>query len=186
MWVRFLKRRLSNNFFLPLHQHCVAHTLDLIATNEVDKAASQGPSRKLYRSAMSKCSSIWNKAHNSTLASEATEDIASKKVTEPCVTRWSSEYHAISKLIALTDDQLGQICEDLGVSSKLHPCEIAFLKKYSTVLQPLTFSIDLLQGEEVFSWLSPTIINLKSKPPEKILYLLQHSMHTSSLQSLRL
>jgi hypothetical protein len=129
---------------------------------------------------MSKCSSIWSKAYRSTLASEATEDIASKKVTVPCVTRWSSEYRVISKLIALTDDQLGQICEDLGVSSKLHHCEIAFLKKYSTVLQPLTFSIDLLQGEEVFSWLSPTIINLKSKLSEKILYLLQHSLHTST------
>ncbi|CDQ75434.1 unnamed protein product [Oncorhynchus mykiss] len=118
MWVRFLKRRLSNNFFLPLHQHCVAHTLDLIATNEVDKAASQGPSRKLYRSAMSKCSSIWNKAHNSTLASDPIEDIANMKVTVPCVTRWSSEYRAISKPMALTDDQLGQISEELGMSRK--------------------------------------------------------------------
>ncbi|XP_045081174.1 uncharacterized protein LOC123492602 [Coregonus clupeaformis] len=119
---------------------------------------------------MSKCSSIWNKAHRSTLASEAIEDIASMKVTVPCVTRWSSEYCAISKLIAPTDDQLGKICEDLGVSSKRHPCEIAFLKEYSTALQPLAFSIDLLQGEKkcFLGFLIPTILSLKSKLSEKM------------------
>ena len=73
------------NFLLPPHESCVAHTLNLIATNEVDKVASQGPSQKLCRSAMSKCSSIWNKVHRSTIASKATEDIASMKVNISCV-----------------------------------------------------------------------------------------------------
>lgn len=50
------------HFFLPPHQRCAAHTLNLIATNEVDKAASKGPPWKVYRSAVEKCSFIWNKA----------------------------------------------------------------------------------------------------------------------------
>lgn len=35
------------HFFLP-PQRCAAHTLNLIATNEVHKAASKGPSQKVY------------------------------------------------------------------------------------------------------------------------------------------
>lgn len=98
------------HFFLPSHQRCAAHTLNLIATNEVDKAASKGPSRKVYLIAMGKCASIWNKAHRSSVAAEAVKDIANMRVSVPCITSWSSEYMAISKLIGLTEDQLGDIC----------------------------------------------------------------------------
>ena len=83
------------HFSLPPHQRCAAHTLNLIATNGVDKAASTGSSRKMYRSAMGKCASIWNKAHRSSAAAEAVQDIANMRVSVPCVTRWSSEYLAI-------------------------------------------------------------------------------------------
>ncbi len=48
----------GEQLFLPQHQRCAAHKLKLIATNEIHKAASNGPSRKLSRSAMAKCSSI--------------------------------------------------------------------------------------------------------------------------------
>lgn len=166
------------HFFLPPHQRCAAHTLNLIATNEVDKAASKGPSRKVYRSAMGKCAAIWNKAHRSSAAAEAVEDIANMKVCVPCVTRWSSEYMAISKLIGLTQDQLDDICGRLGVS-RLHPHEMTFLKEYVAVLQPLAQSIDLLQGEKkcYLGFLIPTILSLKSKLSDKLL----HATYTANI-----
>ncbi|KAL0152377.1 hypothetical protein M9458_052100, partial [Cirrhinus mrigala] len=34
----------GEQFFLPQQQRCAAHTLNLIATNEIHKAASNGPS----------------------------------------------------------------------------------------------------------------------------------------------
>lgn len=54
------------NFYLMPHQQCAPHTLKLLATNDLDKAASEGPMRKLYR----KChptpdySSIWSFSSN--------------------------------------------------------------------------------------------------------------------------
>ena len=36
------------HFFLPLHQRWSAHTLNLVATNEVTKAASKGSSLRVY------------------------------------------------------------------------------------------------------------------------------------------
>ena len=65
-------------------------------------AASTGTSWKVYQSAMGKRDSIWNKAHRSSAAAEAVQDIANMRFSVPCFTRWSSEYIAISKLIRLT------------------------------------------------------------------------------------
>lgn len=96
---------------------------------------------------MGKCASIWNKAHRSSAAAEAVQDIANMRLSVPCVTRMSSEYMAISKLIGLTEDQLGDICGRLGVT-RLHPHKLTFLWEYVAVLQPLAQFIDFLQGEK--------------------------------------
>lgn len=156
-------------FYLPPHQRCAAHTLNLIATNEVQKAASSGQSRRVYRSALGKCSFIWNKAHRSSAAAELVQDIATMRVSVPCITRWSSEYTAISKLIGLAEDQLGDICTSLGCT-RLNPPEMTFLREYVSVLQPLAQAIDLLQGEKkcFLGFLIPTILSLKSKMSDKL------------------
>ncbi len=58
----------GEQFFHPQHQLCAAHSLNLFATNGIHKVASNGPLRKLYRSAMAKSSSICNKTHSVRLA----------------------------------------------------------------------------------------------------------------------
>lgn len=168
------------NFFLPPHHRCAAHTLNLIATTDLDKAASQGVSRKLYRSAMSKCAAIWNKAHRSSGAADAIEEIAQMRCLVPSVTRWSSEYHAIEKLMSLTESQLNGISDQLKLA-KLHPQETMFLKEYTAILKPLAYSINLLQGEKncYFGYIVPTILSLKAKLAEKLTQV-QFSAHILS------
>lgn len=168
------------NVFLPLHHQCAAHTLNLIATTDLDKAASQGVSRKLYRSAMSKCAAIWNKANRSSGAADAIEEIAQMRCLVPSVTRWSSEYHAIEKLMSLTESQLNGICDQLKLA-KLHPQETMFLKEYTAILKPLAYSINLLQGEKncYFGYIVPTILSLKAKLAEKLTQV-QFSAHILS------
>ncbi|XP_067267095.1 zinc finger BED domain-containing protein 4-like [Chanodichthys erythropterus] len=168
------------NFFLPPHHRCAAHTLNLIATTDLDKAASQGVSRKLYRSAMSKCAAIWNKAHRSSGAADAIEEIAQMRCLVPSVTRWSSEYHAIEKLMSLTESQLNGICDQLKLA-KLHPQETMFLIEYTAILKPLAYSINLLQGEKncYFGYIVPTILSLKAKLAEKLTQV-QFSAHILS------
>ena len=156
-------------YLLPPHQRCAAHTLNLVATNEVQKAAAQGLSRKVFRSSMAKCAAIWNKAHRSTLAAEAVKEIADMMVLVPCVTRWSSEYKAVAKLTALTEDQLSQISEELSVPSLLSH-EMTFLREYVDVLEPLAKAIDILQGEKncYLGVLIPTITSLKTHLSNKV------------------
>uniref|UniRef100_A0A9J7XLQ1 BED-type domain-containing protein n=1 Tax=Cyprinus carpio carpio TaxID=630221 RepID=A0A9J7XLQ1_CYPCA len=139
------------NVFLPLHHQCAAHTLNLIATTDLDKAASQGVSRKLYRNAMSKCAAIWNKANRSSGAADAIEEIAQMRCLVPSVTRWSSEYHAIEKLMSLTESQLNGISDQLKLGEK--NC--------------------------YFGYIVPTILSLKAKLAEKLTQV-QFSAHILS------
>nr|XP_013767484.1 PREDICTED: uncharacterized protein LOC106456273 [Pundamilia nyererei] len=158
------------NLFLPPHHRCAAHTLNLIATTDLDKAASQqGVSRKLYRSAKAKSAAIWNKAHRSSGASDVIEEIVQMRCVVPSVTRWSSEYHAIEKLMNLAESQLNEICEQLKVA-KLHPQETVFLKEYAAILKPLAYSVNLFQGEKncYFGYVIPTLLSLKAKLSEKL------------------
>lgn len=69
---------------MPPHHQCVTHTLNLVATTDL---ASQGVSRKLYKSTMSKCAAIWKKAHRLSGAADAIEEIAQMRCVEPSVTR---------------------------------------------------------------------------------------------------
>ncbi|KAK7912417.1 hypothetical protein WMY93_012628 [Mugilogobius chulae] len=118
---------------------------------------------------MAKCAAIWNKAHRSSSAADAIEEIAKMRCIVPSVTRWSSEYNAIEKLMSISENQLNEICERLNVG-KFHPQEILFLKEYIAILKPLAFSINLLQGENncFFGYIVPTIISLKAKLTEKM------------------
>lgn len=54
--------------------------------------------------------------------------------------------------------------------TKLHPHEVTFLREYVDVLQALSHSIDLLQGEKLcyLGFLIPTILSLKSKLSDKL------------------
>lgn len=97
------------------------------------------------------------------------KDIATVRCIVPSVTRWSSEYRAIEKIVSLTEAQLIEVCDRVSVA-KLHPQETAFLKEYTAVLKPLAYAIDLLQGENncFLGFIIPTIIGLKAKLTEKI------------------
>ncbi|XP_056150626.1 uncharacterized protein LOC130125170 [Lampris incognitus] len=156
------------HLFLPPHQRCASHTMNLIASKDLVKALTQGPTHKVYCSAMTKCSALWNKVHRSPLAAEAVEDIGKMKLIVPCVTRWNSEYDAVEKILSLNEAQLGEVCDRLNIARML-PHEIVFLKKYAEVFKPLAFALELLQGENkcFYGLLIPILLTLKKKLCEK-------------------
>ncbi|XP_077055327.1 zinc finger BED domain-containing protein 4 isoform X1 [Siphateles boraxobius] len=156
------------SYFLPPHQRCAAQTLNLIASKDLANAVSKGTSGKLHSSATAKCAAIWHKTHSSTEATEAMESIAKMTITVPCLNKWSSEYYAVNKLMSLTDSQLNELTEALGVSG-FTPDETAYLTEYTDVFKPVAFALDLLQGEEkcFLGIVIPTLLTLKRKLEEK-------------------
>ncbi len=64
----------SGDFFLPRHQKCSCHLLNLIATKDAQTAESNASYKELSRGAFAICSALWNKFGRSTIAVEAVND----------------------------------------------------------------------------------------------------------------
>jgi hypothetical protein len=129
-----------NDIILPPQFRCCSHTLNLIATTDIQKAltannASCGVSvKKNYHSAFGKLTAIWNTCSRSTKASDEIERICKRKLCVPCATRWNSLYDSVVAILEVRS-HLETICEILE-KPKLKNVELEFLSEYVEVMRP--------------------------------------------------
>ncbi|XP_035987101.1 uncharacterized protein LOC118560298 [Fundulus heteroclitus] len=150
---------------LPAHHKCAAHTLNLIANNEVHKWLVSNPeSRTVYRSSTAKCSALWTKVSRSTVASECLEEISERKLIVPSVTRWNSFYDAYVRIIEMPLTDINNLCTQIQIKC-MNDREYQFLKEYCSIMKPFCVALDILQGEETcfYGTLQPTLEVLMAK-----------------------
>jgi hypothetical protein len=95
----------DSDFYLPPHQRCAAHTLNLVASHDVDAANDDAVYKKIYRSTMAKCSSLWNKTSRSTQFADIVHDKFQTTFIVPNATRWNSYFNAVDKVRQILDKQ---------------------------------------------------------------------------------
>ena len=102
-------------FELPPHQRCAAHTLNLVASNDVNRFLSSLPlSRTIYRSFFNKYTALWNKASRSAIASDKMQEKLKQKLLVPSPTRWKFFYNAVERVVENLVADLNDLCAKLG------------------------------------------------------------------------
>lgn len=168
----------NNVIDLPQHFRCCSHTLNLIATVDVQEAFKNAAYKKMYNSTFGKLTALWNICHRSTNASDVIESICKYKLIIPCPTRWNSFYDSVTRIL-LIKEYLPQICEKLQ-KPKLKLSEIEFLEEYKHVMQSLAKGRDLLQGEDncFLGFILPILLQIK-----KTLNSLTHLIYCEPLKN---
>ena len=150
---------------LPPHERCAAHTLNLVASSDIDKAlCTSSLSKNVYRSSFAKCTSLWSKPSQSTVASDHVEETLKRKLTVPTSTHWNSYHDAVSRTTENTLDEINALCTKLELRC-FNDKKFTFLTEYCKVLYPLVRGLGILQGEENFfhGTLLPTLVNIIKK-----------------------
>ncbi|KAA0198449.1 hypothetical protein HAZT_HAZT010698 [Hyalella azteca] len=70
---------LSHN--LPVHMRCAAHTFNLVASVDADKALDSAQFKSAYRKAMSNARALWNQQCRSTVSADSIQDELKRRVS---------------------------------------------------------------------------------------------------------
>jgi hypothetical protein len=88
---------------LPVHMRCAAHTLNLVATADADKALKDTAFKNACRKAMAKAQGLWNAQSRSTQFADIIEEEFERRLVVPNATRWNSVYDSIMVLNTLLE-----------------------------------------------------------------------------------
>lgn len=127
----------TEHLFLPPHQRCASHTINLIATKDAETALTTVSYKKIFRATFSKCQALWNKQNTSTQAADQIKESFGVYLSTPGVTRWNSTFDSVRQLTKILDgadglNKLNKCCDGIAVS-KFNKQDYIFLKEYVEV-----------------------------------------------------
>ncbi|XP_040069123.1 uncharacterized protein LOC120842160 [Ixodes scapularis] len=149
-------------FRFPPHQRCAAHTLNLVASVDAQRADHDKDYRTLSQSVFGKCQSLWTKQNQSTLVADEIHDLCGRYLVVPNATRWNSRYDAMRCLQGILEEKpqkLEELCLRLKLPILRRPIEADFISEYCEVMKPIANALDILQADDkmYLGYLLPTI-----------------------------
>ncbi|XP_060616294.2 uncharacterized protein [Anolis sagrei] len=162
------------DFGLPPHQRCASHTLNLVATEDIQAIVSGsspnsplGSFRKLFCSLMGKCSNLWSKQSQSAQMAEYVQEQCGMYLKVPRKARWSSTFEALkqlNELLSTMPEKVDALMDQCSLA-RITPAESLAVQEYTEIMSPLAQSLDILQRENgmFMGYLLPTLYNLDRK-----------------------
>lgn len=141
----------DTHLYLPKHLRCASHTLNLVATTDLQNivAKSTGQYKSVLRSSMAKCSKLWSNVSRSTKSSDILESIVGISLRSPGETRWNSTYDAVKRLLEpRVREKLPQLLDALKLP-RFTKIELEVLEEYVRVMSSIATALDKLQGKLV-------------------------------------
>jgi hypothetical protein len=93
-----LEENSNSEYSLPIHMRCAAHTFNLIATKDSEKALDDTGYRSISRKTMAKAQALWNLQSRSSVAADVIVQGVGRRLVIPNATRWNSTYDAVKVL----------------------------------------------------------------------------------------
>jgi hypothetical protein len=129
----------DSTIVLPRHERCSAHTMNLIANHDAEKAYNNNPSyRRKATAALAQCRNMWNKQSSSSLHADNVKENLGIYLVLPNATRWNSTYDALDCLRKLLKEKLELVqksCDQLGIN-RFQEQHILFINEYCKVRFP--------------------------------------------------
>ncbi|KAH0630541.1 hypothetical protein JD844_013671 [Phrynosoma platyrhinos] len=164
----------SKDFSLPPHQRCISHTLNLVATQDIEAMISDssknsllGPFRRHFSSLMEKCSKLWSKQKQSKQLAEYIREQCGVCLKVPNKPWWNSTFDALKQLNELLSTvplKVDAVMDQCSLA-RFTPAESLVVQEYTEIMWPLAQSLDILQRENgmFMGYLLPTLYNLDRK-----------------------
>jgi hypothetical protein len=97
---------------LPPHMRCAAHTLNLVASVDADKALADSNFKSVCRKTMAKAQGLWNAQNRSVPVADLVHEVLGRRLVVPNATRWNSTFDAVVVLNELlsTNRQVERLC----------------------------------------------------------------------------
>eukprot|EP00102_Acyrthosiphon_pisum_P022064 XP_016659274.1 PREDICTED: uncharacterized protein LOC103309210 [Acyrthosiphon pisum] len=146
----------------PKHHRCASHTLNLIATSDIEKALrcysntnvtnkfSLAAYKKQSRPTFSKCQAIWNKQNHSSQMADIIKTNSDVYLKTPNDTRWNSWFDSTKFLIThfkISPSIFYKVYDSLTVN-RFSKADIDFSDVYILlVMEPLCVCLDILQRD---------------------------------------
>ncbi|MEL7309238.1 MAG: hypothetical protein AAGK05_16200, partial [Pseudomonadota bacterium] len=136
---------------LPPHRRCVAHTLNLIATTDLNRVPGWTCAPKpIFIKVKNKAIALWNRQNRCTQVAAVIRKEIGKLFCTPVVTRWNSLYDAMKDLGDALESKLhkiNKICLEQKISC-FNNVDKDIIVEYVTVMTPIAQALDYLQSEK--------------------------------------
>ncbi len=160
----------GNDLNLPLHFRCAAHTLNLLATSDMEKILKANEDLgKYHDSLVKKCTKLWNASRRPKTA-EVFEKYLKRKLPYPVTTRWNSLYDSL--LVILENFSAIQIVSEHLNLKEFSKEEKAYLDAYVLCMKPIAIGLDKLQENSYLAFLLPTLFSIR----KRLLELFDHNV----------
>lgn len=162
------QHRLGDNMILCSHHRCAAHTLNLLATVDVEKVPSwSSGTHPCFSTVKTKAQALWNKQNRRPAIATTIKREVGRKLKTPDITRWNSLYDSLEVLNNVLNTKLAHIntvCLDNNLSG-FDETDKDIITEYLAVMKPVVSSLDKLQSEKeaYMGVLLPTLYVLRSR-----------------------
>ena len=140
----------NSGYNLPTHMRCAAHTFNLIASVDVNKALGNSNFKGLHRKVTAKAQALWNQQNRSSISADLIEEEFKRRLVVPSATRWNSLYDSLVVLKDILERDRGvfhRVMHTLKLQT-FNDSEINFLQEYIQVMGIVAAALDKVQGED--------------------------------------